>query len=514
MGDSSQSGEEVPTPGLDPHRDARAVVRLLQCSQCSRPLKLPITLPCGNSLCSSCLPALHLRQNISYPDTPSRRQGFTCPFDGCQQEHSMGDCSPDVTLSKVLGAISHEIVAFRLAALNAPALLGGGLNGWEDPSIISEKSAFQDPYIGRLVTTFKSIEMGELAYNTDIEYKSSFATDGSQRAFDVAVMDEIKRAIQPDLECLVCYALLLDPLTTACGHTFCRQCLHRVLDHSNHCPICRRTLSLPPSLSQEPSNKRLSDILTGLCPTQLAARAELAIQEGRSNAGELDTPLFICTISYPAMPTFLHVFEPRYRLMMRRAVETGDGKFGMILYNQYGSEQGDLGVTSFMQYGTLLHITNMQLLPDGRSLIKSIGVSRFKVRDSGMLDGYTVGRVERIDDVSIAEEERLEALETRQPAAPAHDIAGQLDRLPTAELFNICKSFIIRMQARSTPWLHESVLAAYGNPPEDPAIFPYWLASILSISDSEKYLLIPTTTVRQRLKLAAQWVKQIEAQQW
>lgn len=45
-----------------------------------------------------------------------------------------------------------------------------------------------------------------------------------------------------------------------------------------------------------------------------------------------DIPIFVCTVAYPGMPCPLHVFEPRYRLMMRRCVETGTKKFGMCTY--------------------------------------------------------------------------------------------------------------------------------------------------------------------------------------
>lgn len=42
-----------------------------------------------------------------------------------------------------------------------------------------------------------------------------------------------------EFECVLCIKLLYDPVTTPCGHTFCRQCLIRSLDHNNKCPFCR-----------------------------------------------------------------------------------------------------------------------------------------------------------------------------------------------------------------------------------------------------------------------------------
>src|SRR4051812_20514050 len=87
---------------LDAHRDARALVRLVQCPRCSKPFRAPVTLPCGHTHCQACLPPAHLRQNISYPNTADRQQGISCPKPGCSQEHSLADVNIDVTLSKVL----------------------------------------------------------------------------------------------------------------------------------------------------------------------------------------------------------------------------------------------------------------------------------------------------------------------------------------------------------------------------------------------------------------------------
>ncbi|MCJ1285649.1 hypothetical protein MMC26_004990 [Xylographa opegraphella] len=358
-------------------------------------------------------------------------------------------------------------------------------------------------------------ETGELRYDSEVSYQTMSPTGDTYQRLDTAMLENLKESTKTELDCQVCYALMLDPVTTTCGHTFCRKCVARVLDHSNLCPICRRELLMPPGVQHEPSNKRLSQLLLGICPDLVATRVESAAQEEAALTGDKNTPLFIVTLAYPSIPNFFHVFEPRYRLMIRRAIESGNRKFGMMMYNRRGEPQGDLGPTQFMQYGTLLHIANMQLMPDGRSLIECIGASRFRVKSWGMLDGYVVGDVERVDDVSLAEEERIESWEVSDGAtAPMDDLLAQMNGLPTSDLLEIGISFITRMRAASAPWLRANVIAAYGSPPADPALFPYWLAAILPICDEEKYKLLPTTSVRERLKITAQWIRRIEAQRW
>jgi len=272
-----------------------------------------------------------------------------------------------------------------------------------------------------------------------------------------------------------------------------------------------------------------------LCPDVYQARGEAVAQEESAGIGELDTALFVCTLAFPSMPTFLHIFEPRYRLMIRRAVE-GNGQFGMVMYNRVQAPQGDLGNIQFTRYGTMLQILNVQLLADGRSLIETRGAFRFKVKSYGALDGYTVGSVERVEDVSLAEEERLEAEETtaHRPLPQDPDVQAALatengntrdrsrtqqdqrplESLSTSELLRIGMEFIIKMRANSAPWLHQNILDSYGPPADDPAEFPYWFASILPIADEEKYVLLQTTSIRQRLKIVVGWIRRIEGQRW
>ena len=404
---------------------------------------------------------------------------------------------------------------------------------------------------GKLAATFAMADVGELDYDVEVKYTHISPKEAIEDK-DAAILERLKDLTRSELDCQVCYGLFLDPITLTCGHTFCRKCVHRVLDHSHLCPVCRRQLALSPSLTKEaaPSNKLLSKIISAFCPEALAARASAIETEEKEIMGELDTALFICTLSFPSMPTFLHIFEPRYRLMIRRAVESDDRKFGMLLHNASRSIQGELGRVPFYQYGTLLHIESMQLMPDGRSLIETVGVSRFRVLSHGMLDGYTVGKIERIDDISLAAEEALEAAETTptlparnlfvadhfgapphhylpttpssqestnaMPSSPtmpaASSMKTDIDRIPTQELLNICVRFVQKMQSQSAPWLHSRVYQAYGAcPVDDPKLFPWWFASVLPTADEERYRLLGTTSVRERLKICVGWVRVLEA---
>ena len=429
----------------------------------------------------------------------------------------MSDCSVDVTLAKLMESIMEVIAKHTSVFSNLESLLEAEVVRWQtvmNSSEMSERPRSLASPGGRLISTYVLAARGVLGYHDDPEYDDHGSTKENERALDVNVLQDILEASQRELDCQVCYSLMLDPVTTYCGHTLCRRCMSRVLDHSLHCPVCRRGLAMPPSMMRQPSNRIIVNLLDGLCPDAIQARREAVATEELGVEGNLNVPLFICTLGFPEQPTFLRIFEPRYRLMLRRALE-GNGQFGMLMYNRYREPQGDLGPVHFYQMGTMLNIVNSQLLPDGTSLIETRGNYRFRVTAHGVLDGYCVGNVERVDDVPLAEEERVEAEEVAQSAMQnGGDLAGQLNQMPTRDLMRLAQEFVIRMQRRSANWLQQRVLDIHGQPPEDAAIFPYWFASVLPISEDEKYKLLDTRTVRERLKITALWIRRIESQRW
>lgn len=538
---------------LNGHEDARAFVRLLQCLNCSRPFRNPVTLPCGNSLCRACLPPSYVLENVTYPISTLPRQAINCPFPYCPyQIHALEECSVNVVFGKVLEVITSEIFRFSETFKARPvtiwelrnpisrmldetsaleedigAQLGSDVQQIEggekilEPHIeiptpieaVNEEKAYSVTVAGgRLVATYQLAERGALPFTSDLEYGTTEEFQQEVANGDTEAFESIRTVAQKELDCHVCYNLMLDPVTTPCGHTFCRKCLKRILDHSSICPVCRRRLPLSASLDNQPSDKYLCQFMISLYPEEVTGRREAEESEERSIPAGFDTALFVVAATFPGMPLLLHVFEPRYRLMIRRALQS-NGQFGVVPHNEHGIPQGHLGRTPFLQHGVMVHIEDYHVLPDGRSFLYCRGVSRFRILGHGMLDGYMVGRVQRVEDISIAEEGRIEREETSisstGPEDPAH-----LDRMSTQQLLEVCGDFVRRARERSPPWLQPRIIEIYGEPPTDAAVFPFWFASVVPLHESEKYKLLPTTSVRERLKITAKWVHKIDAQRW
>ena len=99
-------------------------------------------------------------------------------------------------------------------------------------------------------------------------------------------------------------------------------------------------------------------------------------------------------MAYPTVRCPLHVFEPRYRLMIRRCMESGSRQFGMCSYVQ---EQPH----GFAEFGTMLEVQDVEFFTDGRSVVDTVGGRRFRVLRRGVLDGYCTATVEYLVDQTV-----------------------------------------------------------------------------------------------------------------
>ena len=107
-------------------------------------------------------------------------------------------------------------------------------------------------------------------------------------------------------------------------------------------------------------------------------------------------PLFpLRTVLFPGALLPLHIFEPRYRLLLRRTVDR-DKSFGIVLIRS-GEEVGAAATTH--EIGTEARVVAVTALPDGRSYIVTRGERRFALEDVlSDVEPYLVGRVRYLDE--------------------------------------------------------------------------------------------------------------------
>ncbi|HEY0076538.1 MAG TPA: LON peptidase substrate-binding domain-containing protein, partial [Abditibacteriaceae bacterium] len=109
-----------------------------------------------------------------------------------------------------------------------------------------------------------------------------------------------------------------------------------------------------------------------------------------------ELPLFpLNVVLFPGMMLPLHIFEPRYQLMINRCLET-DKTFGVTLIAE-GEEGQPNTVPSLV--GTSAEILESTPFPDGRMNLQTIGRRRFRVLSVREEDDYLIGLVEWLDDI-------------------------------------------------------------------------------------------------------------------
>ncbi len=122
-----------------------------------------------------------------------------------------------------------------------------------------------------------------------------------------------------DLECAVCLGLLCEAVTTPCGHTMCRLCLVRALQRQAKCPSCRAVCVI--SAEDHPETLALSRLARKCFPDMYEQRLEETRQEREAWRSLL--PIFFYNLPiFPGEVLRLHLFEPRYKLMMQRIVNS------------------------------------------------------------------------------------------------------------------------------------------------------------------------------------------------
>ncbi|XP_059193598.1 LON peptidase N-terminal domain and ring finger 1, like [Centropristis striata] len=293
------------------------------------------------------------------------------------------------------------------------------------------------------------------------------------RSVPVDLLDAI------DLECSLCMRLFYEPVTTPCGHTFCKNCLERCLDHTPQCPLCKESLKEYLACRKYMTTSVLDTLIKQYLSQECAERTKIHLEETRELSDlTKNVPIFVCTMAYPTVPCPLHVFEPRYRLMIRRCMDTGTRQFGMCIIDP---EKG------FVDYGCMLIIRSVHFLPDGRSVVDTIGGKRFRVLSRGMKDGYSTADIEHLDDTRVEDSEELESLQD------LHDAVYEQAR----DWFQNLKIHF-----------HNQILQHFGPMPEREADIQatpngpaccWWLLAVLPIDPRYQLSVLSMTSLKERL---------------
>lgn len=196
---------------------------------------------------------------------------------------------------------------------------------------------------------------------------------------------------------------------------------------------------------------------------------------------DVEVPIFVCLLAFPSLKYPLHIFEPKYRLMIRHCVELGSRMFGMCA----NTDDPD---KSYADYGTMLHIDKINFLPDGRSIIYTTAGRRFRVVSRSTSNGYNTAKVEWMDDERPSLSTELQDLE-----------------MLNADCYKILKLWFNSL----TPIQQTCITNAIGPMPRlerehlssgDGPSWLWWALAAVPLQDKAKLIIVSMTSLAERLQ--------------
>jgi Lon protease-like protein len=181
------------------------------------------------------------------------------------------------------------------------------------------------------------------------------------------------------------------------------------------------------------------------------------------------------TVLFPGVVLPLHVFEERYRRLVRDLVAAGEPRtFGVVAIRK-GREVGADGVRALHEVGCTAVVHRISELDDGRFDLLTAGGHRFALQGLDTSLPYLQGRVQYLDE-------------------PAGATAGVL-AAGVRDGFTAYRAALLAAHGRRAPEPPEL--------PDDPVVLSYLVAAatVLDLPDKQRLLAAPDTTTRLRFEL-------------
>ncbi|MFT4010854.1 MAG: LON peptidase substrate-binding domain-containing protein [Nocardioidaceae bacterium] len=191
-------------------------------------------------------------------------------------------------------------------------------------------------------------------------------------------------------------------------------------------------------------------------------------------------PIFpLNTVVFPGVTTPLHIFEQRYRAMVRDLIAIQDPAarlFGVVAIRE-GYEVGTHEARSMYRIGTVVQLIEVHPYEDGRFHVETVGRHRMRVDAIDPSRAYLTAEVVQLHDEPPADlDPELTAAQARRTLATFEDYRALLTELRGGE-----------------------VLA--GAMPGDPELLSYALSATALLSLRDRQSLLESASAYERLVL-------------
>lgn len=154
------------------------------------------------------------------------------------------------------------------------------------------------------------------------------------------------------LQCSVCMSLICEPISISCGHSFCRVCLVESLRrHQKRCPSCRAVCHVTAETASENYLIKSMALIVDQ-ETYMLRLQEAQLQKESWTA--LYPVFYYNSAMFPGSRLSLHLFEPRYRQMMTRIVNTTQAFAYVPNFTNYQAQENDVALIAKLQDVTML----------------------------------------------------------------------------------------------------------------------------------------------------------------
>jgi uncharacterized protein len=188
-------------------------------------------------------------------------------------------------------------------------------------------------------------------------------------------------------------------------------------------------------------------------------------------------PLFpLNVVAFPGMSVPLHVFEDRYRALVRHLLtvpDPADRVFGIVTIRE-GYEVGNHEARSMYRTGCLMQLTEAEPYEDGRFDVVAVGRGRVRVVATETSEPFLRAEVQHLDD----------------PHEPTPETAREAAR--ALALFGDYRTAVSTLRG-------DDVMT--GPLPRDPEMLSYVLASTCSLTLPERQQLLESPSTGERLGL-------------
>lgn len=359
---------------------------------------------------------------------------------------------------------------------------------------------------------------------------------------DFIVKDQSTSTITQLLTCPIGQHCLEHPITTHCGHTFCKLCLLQYKISNDACNVCQKRLPNYQFIQQQAPNHLLSTILSSYQAHNSYISSSNHISNNSisflsNNALYSNIPIHLT--EFPVLPTqklWIPIYtEPQRQFFLQSLLLCKEYQclcFAILKKDKANHKN---------QYGTLVKINSIKQRPND-VMIQVTGLDRFQVNSvnqetddfirADITTKYECPKEMFIDTTPLGDPVSLPPSPTLSiksiinttaipPSSPPADYHSDTKRLANTihEFVDVLSrtapsnAFCSTVEGLLGPVWLESVQNKHGEipSPDNPIALCWWTAIVLPVGAAERNQVLQTESLVLRLKMVLSWINDLKS---